>query len=191
MIENNHYTHLFHVDETGHNVNAADYLFEGFFLERNDSWYVEFKEHEYFCSFNDFHQFVFADFPTPNWLMFSPGACFIVESSRIKNYPRDMYAVLSFLCSYEFFPAESYMIERILPTLFLSEMKLQPHIFELDKAISILKNRKLQKSLALKGKKSGHTCGIEKHNKIQFKIRRKAQEFFKALNSSNSFRHSS
>lgn len=131
-INNNFYTHLFHEVNPRIISGSSDYLSPGYFLEKNDSWYSTTREHHLFCEFNEFYNFLFSMGRSPEWLNFSPGACFIVESDRILRYPKSFWQTLNRISSYMYFPAEAYMVERILPAIFQSEIPLQPWMHDSD-----------------------------------------------------------
>ena len=131
-IENNYFTHLLHLDSVQVDKRHSDYLAPGFFMEVNDSWYAQTKNHKLFCGFNQFYKFLFANNQVPKFLVFSPGACYIVESERIRNYPKSFWQALDFISSYQFFPMEAYMVERALSMIFSSKLILQPWVNDSD-----------------------------------------------------------
>jgi hypothetical protein len=90
----------------------------GRFLERNNSWYVKESPHRYFVSFDDFLDFLFVDYRKIQYVLFSPGACYIVERERIIRNPKSFYQGLRKLIDYSFRPAECFMLERALNLIF-------------------------------------------------------------------------
>jgi hypothetical protein len=139
-IHNNYFTNLYHEVSPRISPPYSDYLFPGNFLELNDSWYAQSKDHRLFCNFDDFFNFLFQQEFTPRYLVFSPGACFIVESFRIKNYPPTFWRALRDIASYQHFPAEAYMVERVLGMVLSSKMKLQPWAEDPEQYELMLKN---------------------------------------------------
>ncbi len=91
VYDNKHYTFLYsdrnYVDKCG----VSYQLYDGAFLEVNNSWYAFTKVHKYFSNFNDLLTFVFKDPIIPKWLLFIPGACYIKYSEQVKNYPNVFY----------------------------------------------------------------------------------------------------
>lgn len=81
VYNNKYYTFLY--DDRGYveKCGVAYQLYDGAFLEFNNSWYVSARTHTYFTNFNDLLTFVFKNPIVPKWLLFSPGACYIVSSS--------------------------------------------------------------------------------------------------------------
>jgi hypothetical protein len=96
----------------------------GFIAEENDSWYTAEKPHKYFCNMNDFIKFIYSEPIYPEVIAFIPGANFICESSRLKKLPPLIYRFMDYISSYQFFPSEAYLIERILPFLLFSNSPL-------------------------------------------------------------------
>jgi hypothetical protein len=134
-IFNDYFSHLFHLNFVKVDHKHSEYLSPGNLLEFNDSWYVRTKNHRLFCSFDEFYQFMFLAQDVPRYLVFSPGACYIVESERIRNYPKSFWQALNKISSYEYFPSEAFMVERLLSLVFTSKLRLQtwvndPSLFE-------------------------------------------------------------
>jgi hypothetical protein len=57
----------------------------------------------------------------PEYLMFVPGACMIVEREKILRWPIELYQELYHCTSYSFFPVEAFHLERLMLYLFLFE----------------------------------------------------------------------
>jgi hypothetical protein len=96
----------------------------GFITELNNNWYVKSRPHKYFCQLNDLLEFIFFEPFYPQHLTFIPGANFICESSRLLKFPPQLYKFLDLISSYEYFPSEAYMVERILPLILFSNKAL-------------------------------------------------------------------
>ncbi len=109
---------------------AAYQLFDGAFLEINNSWYAYTKPHRYFTSYNDLLRFLFKDPILPEWCLFSPGACYIVSAEQVRKYPKVFYQNLMKILSYTYFPAEAYMVERLLLALFCGHFELNEHVLD-------------------------------------------------------------
>lgn len=88
------------------------YYSNGLYYERNDSWYVNDHPHKHYTNYNDFAR-VF-DLPTPEYLGFAPGACWIVPAWSIRKRTKEYYKKLIELINYDANPAEAHMIERAL-----------------------------------------------------------------------------
>jgi len=150
-INNDFYTQLYHEDNPRLISRSSDYLMPGYLLEENNSWYCNTKEHHLFCNFGDFYKFLFNTDREPEWLLFSPGACFIVESARIRRYPKSFWHALGRISSYVYFPAEAFMVERILPAIFQSSIPLQPWMNDTN-----IIDEKINKILSVQIR---HSCG--------------------------------
>jgi Protein of unknown function (DUF3431) len=150
-IHNNFYTHLYHEELPRTISGSSDYLTPGYFLETNNSWYSATREHHLFCKFDDFYKFLFSTNREPEWLNFSPGACFIVEAERVRRYPKSFWQALNRISTYIYFPAEAYMVERLLPAIFQSSIPLQPWMHDsnqIDEKIDSLLETSIKHSCA-------------------------------------------
>lgn len=105
-------------------------LFSGQFIERNDSWYVTQSHHKFFVSINDLISFFFKIETFPEYLLFSPGGCYIVERERILKYPKSFYAGLNRIMEYDFFPSEVWMVERLMHSIFYCAWDLQDYVLD-------------------------------------------------------------
>lgn len=80
--------------------------------ETNNDWYVNEHPHKHYSSYKDFAR----DFklPTPEYLRFSPGACWIVPRENILKRSREYYFRLRDIVEHDSNPGEAHMIERAL-----------------------------------------------------------------------------
>lgn len=85
---------------------------DGLYYEKNDSWYLNSYPSKYYSSYGDFAK----DFnlPSPPYLGFAPGACYIVPKENILKHPKEYYQRLKDLVSWHQTPAEAHLIERSL-----------------------------------------------------------------------------
>jgi hypothetical protein len=123
----------------------------GRFLEINNSWYVADVPHKYFVDLNRFLEFFFRDYKKSKYVMFSPGACYVVEKSRILNNPISVYKGLRLLIDYEFRPAEAFMLERSMNLLFDRTYEFQPYCYDFELLVERI--RKLPNQSHLKKRK--------------------------------------
>lgn len=126
VYDNKRYTFLYNDEKPKDTCGVAYHLYEGAFLEINNSWYAFAKTHKYFTCFNDFLRFIFKDPVIPEWVLFSPGACYIVSKEQVLKYPKAFYRNLCGLVSYTYFPTEAYMVERALHMIFSANYTLTP-----------------------------------------------------------------
>jgi hypothetical protein len=72
---------------------------------------------------DDFYRFVYKNPVIPRYCTFSPGGCYIVNKEQILKNSKTFYKNLNTLMEYRKevnFPAEAFMVERILPWIFTS-----------------------------------------------------------------------
>lgn len=132
VYNNKFYTCLY--DDRGweDKLGVAYQLYDGAFLEINNSWYASAKPHKYFTTYNQLLTFVFKNPIIPQWLLFSPGACYIVSREQVLKYPKEFYVNLKYLVSYTHFPSEAYHIERMLNVIFCANYEINPHMAEVS-----------------------------------------------------------
>lgn len=110
----NKYWGLRHLCTKNHDARmpVAYYSITGLYYEINNSWYVADHPHKHYTNYNDFAR----DFelPTPEYLGFAPGACWIVPRVNILKHSKDYYQRLKDIVSHDPNPAEAHMIERAL-----------------------------------------------------------------------------
>lgn len=124
VYKNKYYT-LLYDDRNNHDKCLISYqLYDGAFLEINNAWYSKAKPYKYFETYNDLLVFVFKNPIIPKWLLFSPGACFIVPKEQVLKYPKEFYENLKYLISYIYFPSEAYHVERMLHVIFSGNYEL-------------------------------------------------------------------
>lgn len=99
-----------------HKVNGnINYYKEGIYHEKNDSWYFAEYPHKYFNSYPEFAGFM--GIPSPQYLPFAPGGCYIVPKENILKRSNGFYQKLLEFCSWSQINAESHAIERSLYTI--------------------------------------------------------------------------
>jgi hypothetical protein len=147
IYKNKFYTPLYSDRGWKDKPGIAYELYDGAFLEINNNWYVDAKSHQYFRTYNELLAFIFKAPILPNWLLFSPGACYIVSREQVLRYPKAFYENLKYLVSYTYFPAEAYHVERMLNIIFSACYELQPHMLceiEFQKKLDYLLKAKLE-----------------------------------------------
>lgn len=109
-------------------------LLGGGYLERNNSWYFQqSKEESIFENFDTFCDFLLVhQYPRPKWITFSPGACYLTRRENILRAPRGVYEFLRDVSSYKFFPKEAFAVERVLQTVFSSDVEFHPRFYSGD-----------------------------------------------------------
>lgn len=140
VYNNKYYTPMYDdrswVDKRG----VAYQLYDGAFLEKNNAWYASAKPHKYFRTYNDLLLFVFKAPIVAKWLLFSPGACYIVTKEQVLKYPKEFYENLKYLVSYIYFPSEAYHVERMLNIIFNVNYELNPYMENVSSFQRELKN---------------------------------------------------
>lgn len=128
VYDNKCYTSLYDDRSWLDKRGIAYQLYDGAFLEINNAWYASAKSHKYFKSYNELLSFVFKHPIIPHWLLFSPGACYIVSREQVLKYPKEFYENLKFLVSYTYFPSEAYHVERMLNVIFSANYEINPYM---------------------------------------------------------------
>lgn len=130
VYNNKYYTFLYDDRDNADKCGVAYQLYDGAFLEFNNSWYVRLRTHKYFTNFNDLLVFLFKNPIIPKWLLFSPGACYIISREQVKKYPKIFYKNLKELVSYTYFPSEAHQVERILHIIFSANYELNDQMLD-------------------------------------------------------------
>ena len=123
----------------------AYHLLPGYFIERNNSWFMNFRSPTYFHTCNDLLTYMFKDPILPEYLLFAPGGNYSTYGTSIESYPLNFWRFLRFLTSYEFFPPEAFIVERLLFTILSAEYELNIANFDnswLEKLESRRESRK-------------------------------------------------
>jgi len=128
VYSNKQYTFLYGGISSGDKRGVAYHLTSGQYLEVNNSWYMFDRNFRYFDDYNKLLKFVFRAPIMPKWTMFSPGACYIVSKDQVRRYPKELYANLLKLITYEYFPPEAYIIERMLHIIFSGEYECHSYM---------------------------------------------------------------
>ncbi|MBE5822929.1 MAG: DUF3431 domain-containing protein [Butyrivibrio sp.] len=114
----------------GDEGSIASLLSEGGYIEHNSSWYMnQSHAYRYFYDMDDFYRFVYKDPVIPRECMFSPGGCYIVNKAQILKNSKTFYKNLNTLMEYRKevnFPAEAFLVERMLPWIFTSRYEVNP-----------------------------------------------------------------
>lgn len=112
------------------NDSIASLATESMLLEQNTSWYMrQSHSYRYFYDMDDFYRFVYKDPVIPRYCAFSPGGCYIVNREQIRKNSVTFYKNLNTLMEYrkEYnFPAEAYLVERLMPWIFTSRYAVNP-----------------------------------------------------------------
>lgn len=151
---NKHYTFVYNNEFLSDTENQ----FVGWssdFSEINNSWFISHSKHRFFTDTNQLIEFLYKKPRFPRFLTFSPGACYIVEKSRILNKPLSLWIGLREILNYDFFPSEAWIVERLLHTIFFSEQDFQDYVYEKEKmlkAISELPDRSAEKVIIEKSR---------------------------------------
>jgi hypothetical protein len=130
VYDNKYYTLLYDDRGNADQCGIAYQLYDGAYLEINDSWYISARTSTYFKNFNDLLVFIFKNPIVPKWLLFSPGACYIVSREQVQKYPGVFYENLKLLVSYTYFPSEAHQIERMLHLIFSANYELNDHMLD-------------------------------------------------------------
>ena len=111
--------------------SIANLLTECQFTEENSSWYMQTGTHpcRYFTEYDSLLTFVYKDPILPKIIAFAPGGCYIVRGDQVRRHGAAFYRNLNKLMDYTMdpaFPAEAYLVERMMPLFFESNYEVQP-----------------------------------------------------------------
>lgn len=100
------------------------------YAERNNSWYMhQSHEYRYFYDMDDFIRFIYKNPVIPRYLTFAPGGCYIVQREQIRSHSPVFYRNLNKVMEYRReanFPAEAFLVERLMPWIFESNLEVNP-----------------------------------------------------------------
>lgn len=119
----------------------AYFLMPGIFLERNNSWYIKNSNPRYFRSYDSFLRFLYENPIIPEYIPFTPGACFGVSKGQIAQIPKPVWATLLKISTYRYFPPEAYLVERVIFTLFTAPYKFNSHFESVERAFDEAESR--------------------------------------------------
>ena len=117
VTNNNFFTPI--IDTSRHNPvwPVSGFLSDTSYAEINNSWYLGSHPVKFFYSLNDFFNFCFVNPVIPRYIVFAPGANYIVPKENILKLPRRFYENLRYFISYISLPGEAHIIERALQTI--------------------------------------------------------------------------
>ena len=159
-INNLHFTQFYFEKQVKLKINVNSEPFPGYYIEVNNSWYMKESSHDLFCSLNELADTIFKDYQVSENVLFGPGACFLLTNEQIKRHPKDLYEVLQLIVSYRFFPDEAYIVERLIPMIFLGGYQCSPRIGDLLVAL----RERLE---------ANHLCKLSRKPKISERIGKK------------------
>ncbi len=149
VYDNKWFTYLYQEREMwdklkkgGDEDSIASLLSESEYIELNNSWYMDQSHsYKYFHNMDDFYKFVYKDPVLPRYCAFSPGGCYIVNKQQILKNSKTFYKNLLKLMEYkkeENFPAEAFLVERLMPWIFTSKLEVNPWMEDEDKFNAVL-----------------------------------------------------
>lgn len=126
LIKNRRFTPLFKDQELIELEGISFLVSPGLLAEVNNSWYASQSSCRYFGNLNDFLHFFFKLDFDPKFVIFAPGANYIVQDFQISKYPLDFWETLREVVSYDFFVSEAWMFERLFHFILTTETPIQP-----------------------------------------------------------------
>ena len=158
--------------------SIASLLSEEGYIEENNSWYMnENHSYRYFYDMDDFYRFVYKDPVVPRHCAFSPGGCYIVNKAQILKNSKTFYRNLNTLMEYrkEYnFPAEAYLVERLLPWIFTSRYEVNSWMEDEEKFKEML----IKCEKAVEAHRQWDSLRFKKYRKM---LGAKAPEFWEGL----------
>lgn len=107
----------------------------GQFLEKNNSWFTTKSSHRFFVDTNTLISFFYDCTSFPEYNLFAPGGCYIVERERILRNPKSFYLGLIEIMNYSFFPSEVWMVERLMHFFFTTNLPLKQFVYDENRVI--------------------------------------------------------
>ena len=133
----------------GDENSIASLLSEEGYIELDSSWYMnQSHSYRYFYDMDDFYRFVYKDPVIPRYCNFSPGGCYIINREQILKNSKTFYKNLNTLMEYRKevnFPAEAYLVERLMPWIFTSRYEVNPWMEDEEEFANMLE--KCEKSV--------------------------------------------
>ncbi len=152
-------------------ARIAYHLLPGFFIEKNNSWFMQGANSTYFATCNEFLSYSFKQPILPEYLLFAPGGNYSTYGPMLKLYPLNFWKFLHYVTTYQYFPAEAYIVERLLFIIFSAEYEVNQDNFDDLWFEKLEENRKrlFQKNLVSKSTKN---CWIIKKltSKLVFEL---------------------
>lgn len=134
------YTPLFFDPQFQERPGVVYHVLDGLILEVNNSWFIDRSRRPYVGSANTLLRLLYVDPVVSDWLVFAPGGCYIVPRANLAQVPRPVYEALAWLSSYEYFPPEAYIIERLMHTFFTSNYEFNSWCYNRDSLIEKIVN---------------------------------------------------
>jgi len=141
-ITNSVYTPLFNSPSFTPTLGISSRLADGLILEINNSWYVDRSRARYLANYTDLLHLLYLNPVTPEFVAFAPGGCYVVPRNMLERIPQALWSSLAWLTSYDFFPPEAYLIERVMHTLLTSHNDFQPWCYSESAFRNQLRRRK-------------------------------------------------
>jgi len=125
-IKNQRFTPLFRDSNLVELEGISFLVSPGLLAEVNNSWYAGQSQCKYFSNLNDFLHFLFVLDFDPKFVIFAPGANYIVQDFQIEKYPLAFWTALRQIVSYDYFVSEAWMFERLFHFILTTETPIQP-----------------------------------------------------------------
>ena len=136
VFANQYYTFLFEAKPSRIFLRRELFANENTYLEINNSWYVYHNPHYFFQSYNELINFIYVEPSNSSYILFSPGACYILPRNQILKNPKEIYCALLYLTSYTDpvnpFPSEAHQVERMCHFLYSANYRYQRYTSRLS-----------------------------------------------------------
>jgi hypothetical protein len=134
--DNSFYTFLWQDPKFIDKPGIAYSLGSGQLIEKNNNWFVTKSTHRYFTGVNQLISFFYESSFFPEYNLFAPGGCYIVERERILRNPKTFYLGLIKIMDYAFFPSEVWMVERLMHYFFTTDTPLKQYVYDETKLMN-------------------------------------------------------
>jgi len=99
---------------------------DGGYMELNTSWYCNHHPSKYFNNYNQFIDHMYDNPVIPVYVRFAPGGNYLVPKANILMRPKEFWADIRDIVSWDAVPAEAHIAERNLHTAFSSNIMCHP-----------------------------------------------------------------
>lgn len=137
-LNGNSYAFLYEDKDLKEKKNVQYLLYPSKYIEVNNSWFAWSHPHRFFTNLNDFLSLLFEDYKPSEYVMFAPGACYVVERERICRYPRSFWQGIRLLIQYDYRVAEAFFLERSLNIIFDAKYKLKEYTYDFERFKTVI-----------------------------------------------------
>lgn len=168
VYDNKYFTFLYSDENVNLTKGVSFLTMENQYLEINNSWYVNSKEHphKYFDNFNRLLKFIYKNPIIPQYCIFAPGGCYIIKKEQVLKHSKQFYKNLNKVITYGLspnFPSEAHQIERMLPIIFEANYEKNDWM---DSEEEFNKKLEVERLITIKNEKNKNKFRLFSHNNL-------------------------